>query len=81
MLTAQETLLGRGARAESSRVREPRRTARPPGLQSRVLWGGISFWAVSGRAREPRRTAPPPGLQSRVLWGGISFWVVSGQSF
>ena len=38
MLTKQETLLGRGARVESSRVREPRRTALPRGLQSRVLW-------------------------------------------
>ena len=39
VLTAQETLLGRGARAESSRVREPRRTSLPRGSQSRVLWG------------------------------------------
>ena len=38
VLTKQETLLGRGARAESSRVRDPRRTALPRGSQSRVLW-------------------------------------------
>ena len=31
MLTKQETLLGRGTRAESSRVRAPRRTALPCG--------------------------------------------------
>ena len=37
MLTKQETLLGRGARAESRRTREPRRTALPPGSQSLVL--------------------------------------------
>ena len=34
MLTKQETLLGRGAQVESSRVREPRRTALPRGSQS-----------------------------------------------
>ena len=30
--------IGKGHRVESSRVREPRRTALPRGLQSRVLW-------------------------------------------
>ena len=38
VLTKQEILLGRGARVESSRVREPRRNALPHGSQSRVLW-------------------------------------------
>ena len=38
MLTKQEILLGKGTQVESSRVREPRRTALPHGLQSRVLW-------------------------------------------
>ena len=38
MLTKQETLLGGGARVESSKVREPRRTALPRGSQSWVLW-------------------------------------------
>ena len=37
MLTKQETLLGRGAQAQSSRVREPRRTALPRGSQSQGL--------------------------------------------
>ena len=37
MLRKQETLLGRGAWVESSRVREPRRTALPRGSQSQVL--------------------------------------------
>ena len=35
--TKQESLLGRGARAQSRRVREPRRTALPPWLQSQAL--------------------------------------------
>ena len=41
MLTKQEIVLGKGTRVESSRGREPRRTALPSGLQ---LYGdGISF--------------------------------------
>ena len=46
VLTKQEILLGKGTRAESSRVREPRRTALPCGSQSRVLCDGISFRVV-----------------------------------
>ena len=38
MLTDQETLLGKGTWAESNRVREPRRNARPCGWRSWVLW-------------------------------------------
>ena len=38
MLTKQEILLGKGARAESSRVREPRRTTLPYESQSQALW-------------------------------------------
>ena len=38
MLTKQEILWGKGTRVESSRVREPRRTALPCGLQSQILW-------------------------------------------
>ena len=38
VLREQRALLGRGTRAERGSIREPRRTARPRGLQSRVLW-------------------------------------------
>ena len=38
VLTKQEVLMGKGARAESSRVRETSRTALPHGSQSWVLW-------------------------------------------
>ena len=38
VLTKQEILLGKGARVESRRGREPQRTALPHGLQSWVLW-------------------------------------------
>ena len=43
MLTKQETLLGRGNRAESRKVKEPRRTARPHGSQPQVLWRSDYF--------------------------------------
>ena len=38
LLTKQEVLLGKGTQVESSRVREPRRTALPHGSQAPVLW-------------------------------------------
>ena len=50
MLTKQETLLGRGTRAESSRVREPRRTALPRGSGLWFYGDGISFGVVSGQS-------------------------------
>ena len=37
-LTKRETSLGRGIRVESSRVREPRRTALPHGSLAWVFW-------------------------------------------
>ena len=45
VLTKQEILLGRGAWAESSKVREPRRTAPPRGSRGFDA-DGISFWVV-----------------------------------
>ena len=50
VLTKQETLLGRGARAESSRVRGPRKTALPCGSQSQFYGNGVSFRVVSGQS-------------------------------
>ena len=41
MLTKQEILLGKGAQAESSRVREPRRTALPRGSVSGFMLMGL----------------------------------------
>ena len=38
LLTKEETLLGRDARAEIRRVRETQRTALPRDSQARVLW-------------------------------------------
>ena len=41
MLTKQEILLGKGTRAESSRVREPRRSAMPRGSVSGFMVMGL----------------------------------------
>ena len=41
VLTKQEILLGKGTRVESSRVREPRRTALSSDSQSRVMVMGL----------------------------------------
>ena len=46
VLTKQEILLGKGTGVESSRVREPRRTALPRGLQFGFYGDGISFPVV-----------------------------------
>ena len=46
VLAKQEILLGEGIWVESSRVREPKRTALSHGLQSQVLWWWISFCVV-----------------------------------
>ena len=51
MLTKQETLLERGARVESSRVREPRRTALPRGLQPWVFMVMGLVWGLSLASR------------------------------
>ena len=50
VLTKQEILLGNGTRVESSRVREPRRTALPCGSQSRFYGDGINFRVVFGQS-------------------------------
>ena len=49
-LTKQETLLGRAAQVERSRVREPRRTALPRGSRLQVYGSGVSFQVVSGQS-------------------------------
>ena len=51
VLTKRETLLGRGARVEGSRVGEPRRTDLPRDSHSgRSSYDGISFRVVSGQS-------------------------------
>ena len=71
--------------AESSRVREPRRTALPRGSQSRVLWDEMSFQVVFGQSLWLRvlpggaRTAQPIWMPAREILGsgrtrGVPFW-------
>ena len=50
VLTKQEILLGKDTRAESRRVREPRRTAVPRDSQSWFYGDRISFQVVSGQS-------------------------------
>ena len=84
VLTKQETLLGRGTRVESSRVREPKGTAWPCGSQSRVYGDGISFWVVFSQSFRLRvlpggaHLVQPRRMPERILGGGwtcgVSFW-------
>ena len=66
MLTEQEAVLGRDAQVESSRVREPRRTALPHGLQST---GFMGVGLVSGLSLADHLAWPALGLaQGPSLW-------------
>ena len=47
VLTKQQILLGKDTRAESRRVREPRRAALPRGPRLEFYGDGISFLVVS----------------------------------
>ena len=51
-LTKQEILLGRGIRVESSRVREPRRTALSPWLAMSgfMAMGLVSGWSLTNHS-------------------------------
>ena len=79
-MTKQEALLGRGAQTQSSRVREPRRTALPRGLQSRVYGDGISCRVVFGQSfwlsvlPGGAHLFQPRWMSVRILGGGIPFW-------
>ena len=85
LLTKQEILLGRGTRAESSRVREPRRTVAMWLAASGFHGDGISFLVVFGQSFWPRvlpggtHIAQPKWIPAiRILGGGwtygVSFW-------
>ena len=85
VLAKQEILLGEGTWVESSRVREPKRTALSHGLQSQVLWWWISFCVVLSQTFWLRVLPGGAGLvqprwmpERRILGGGrtggVSFW-------
>ena len=50
VLTMKEILLGKVTRGESSRVREPRRTALCMACSLGFYCDGISFWVVFGQS-------------------------------
>ena len=52
VLTKQEILLGKGTRVESSRVREPRRTALLRGLEvlGFMVMGLVSGWSLANHS-------------------------------
>ena len=51
MLTKQEIFGGKGTRVESSRVREPRRTALPRGSVSGfMVMGLVSGWSLANHS-------------------------------
>ena len=51
MLTKQEIFLGKGARVESNRVREPRRTAlRMVSMSGFMVMGLVSRWSLANHS-------------------------------
>ena len=87
VLTKKDTVLRRGTQAEISRVRELRRTALWCGLQSCILWSGISFQLFFGQSFWIRGTgiAQPRWMPaSRILGSGrthgVSFWLFPNAS-
>ena len=86
--TDKERLLERSAWAEGSRIREPRRTALPCGLLSRVLWLWAwipgCLWSVilSQVLRGGPRIAQPGWIPvRRILGGWQDIWAGSPLSF
>ena len=85
VLTKQEILLGKSAQVESSRVREPRRTALPRGL--RFYGDGISFWVVFSQSYWLRvhpggaGLVQPRWMPARRILGGGRTWGVFFQPF
>ena len=71
MLTRQEAFLGRGYRAESSRVREPGRSL-PCGFMVMGLVSGLSLANHSDSRVLPggARIAQPRWMQARGILGG-----------
>ena len=84
VLTKQEIFIGKGTRVESRRVREPRGTALPHGLQSQFYGDGISFRVVFGQPFWLRvfpggaRLVQPRWMpERRILGGGWTYGVSS----
>ena len=78
MLTKQEILLGKGTRVESSRVREPRRTALPRGSQSFMVMGLVSGLSLANHS-DPESFLVVYALFSQDGCQREGFWEVVGQ--
>ena len=76
VLTKQEILLGKGARVESRRVREPRRTALSHGLQSWFYGDGISFPVALANHSDSESFLVAPTLLSQDGCQPEEFWEV-----
>ena len=72
-----EVLLGRGARVETGRAREPRRTALPRGLPSGVYGDGVSFQGVSANPSDSESLLVVPALFTQDGGQRGGFWEVS----
>ena len=84
MLTKQEILLGKGTRLESSRVREPRRTALPwLAVSGFMVMGLVSGWSLANHSNSDfflvAHTLPQPrwmlvrGILGSGRTRGVSF--------
>ena len=84
MLTKQETLLGKGARVESRRVREPRRTAPPCAVAvlGFMVMGLVCRWSLANHSNSVfpggAGIAQPRWMLARGILGsgrtcGVSF--------
>ena len=82
MLTKQDILLGKGIRVESSRVREPRRTAGWLSVLGFMVMGLVSRWSLANHSNSVflggARMAQPRWMLARGILGsgqtrGVSF--------
>ena len=81
MLTKQEILLGKVTWVESSRVREPRRTAPPHGSQSPgfMLKGLVSGWSLANHSNSGSFLVARASLSQDGCWQE-GFWEVDGHA-
>ena len=77
MLIKQEILLGKDTQVESSRVREPRRTAVPHGLGF-IVMGLVSRLSLANHSvSESFLVVQPRWMPARRILGGGQTYVVS----
>ena len=75
MLTKQEIFLGKGTRVESSKVREPRRTALPHGSSGFMVMGLVSRLPLANHSDSESFLVVPCSAKLDAREG---FWEVVG---